>query len=216
MCDSVQFSSNQITFLDKFLNEKNVEILEFLHQQPDDGHDISNIQDKLKELFSIRDFEVSNDQVEITKSKSKSKKKKSKAKKHEIQDVSVNDTESEHSDTNNDNNANDNSDLDEVQEESSNKKPKKEKKEKKVKKEKKTSKVTGYRLYMFGIKDDESQPGKIKEIKDSDELDEFKETASSGEIHKKAFSMASHSWKNMSDEEKQVFNDKAKEINDNA
>ena len=87
------------------------------------------------------------------------------------------------------------------------------KKTSKPKDKKGPSKMTGYRLYMFGIKESDDRKGKIVEIIDSDELEEFKQDKSKGEIRKEAFSRASKIWKAFSDEEKAVYNDEAKEFN---
>lgn len=175
------FTTEQVTFLDRYLVEKGKQLIEFISSPPDEsGHDLSDITDKVREFINVEG-------LEILKETPKKKKKKKK----EEQDVSVEDTDDE----------------------DGGKKTKKKGKTKKEKTEKKPSKITGYRLYMFGIKDDDEKLGKIKEIKNSDALDEFKEDKSSGEIHKKAFSMASASWKELDDDEKKVFNDKAKEIN---
>lgn len=86
--------------------------------------------------------------------------------------------------------------VDDTDDESESETPTKAKKGKKVKKEKKfkVSFPTGHKLFIFGMKIDDLFEGSLKIVKNSDEMAEYGQDKSKGDIHKTSMKKANSNW----------------------
>lgn len=176
---TVQFTETQITHLNRFFTECSGSIMKYLTEgADDDGVEPSELKDKIKTILTTKDFAI----MSAKSMKKKKMKKKTKSVEEEIEETDEDGEE------------------DEVTVKKTKTKTKKAKAKTKTKK-KGSSGPTGHRLYMFGIKDFEAFSGKIVEFKGSDEVEEWGQDKSSGEIHKHCFSLASQSWKDANQDE---------------
>lgn len=181
--NDITFTSTQKGFLDRFMREKIETIVDYLREE------IEVSESKLKEILG--DY-LSIDEIPIMEGIKKTKKGVGKKKKSSDEEVFVEDTDDESSGKT---------------------KKTKSKKEKKVKKEKGHSKTNGFRVYMFGLKDNDEFPDRIKQMKANEAFIEEMDDKSSGEIHRTAVKRVSAAWNEMDEEAKTVFKDKAKEVN---
>ena len=177
---TVQFTGSQVTHLNRFFSECGDSIMDYLIQNIEEGGvEPSELKDKIKTILNTEDFTLSDMDSKSLKTKSK-KKAKAKASIKEDSDEEV--------------------EVDKIPEKKTKVKAQSVAKKTKTKK-KGSSGPTGHRLYMFGIKDFEAFPGGIVEFKGSDEVEEWGQDKSSGEIHKHCFSLASKAWKDAKQDE---------------
>ena len=178
---TVQFTETQITHLNRFFTECSGSIMKYLTEgAEDDGVEPSELKDKIQTILTTKEFTI----MSSKSMKNKKMKKKTTSVEEEIEET---DEEKE-----------------EVTVKKTKTKTKTKTKAKKTKtntKKKGSSGPTGHRLYMFGIKDFEAFSGKIVEFKGSDEVEEWGQDKSNGEIHKHCFSLASQSWKDANQDE---------------
>ena len=167
---TVEFTESQVTHLGRFFTDCGDSIMDYLTQNIEEGGvEPSELKDKIKTILNTEGFTISCDI----------------AKKTSIKDDTYTDVVDEEVCD---------SDI-QLKTKKTKTKAKKPIVEKTTKTKKKgSSGPTGHRLYMFGIKDYKGFLGKIVEFKGSDEVEEWGQDKSSGEIHKHCFSLASKSW----------------------
>ena len=181
------FTKEQIEYLDGFFKEKKSSMMDFINDNgdSDDGFNIQDIEEKLNEFNT--------DMFRITETPKKSKSKgKSKPKSKKSTYVEDSDDDSSNS--------------------SSTEKEKPKKKKKAASKPKKTS---GYSLFMWGTKnDDDSEEMKIGKVNFIKQNESFDEDLKKSKIHTESVARAGKFWANMSDDEKEVFKQKAETLNE--
>lgn len=179
------FTKQQIEFLDGFFKEKKSSMIDFInHGDSDDGFNIQDIQEKLDE-FNTDMFRIT-ETPKKSKGKGKSKPKSKKSTYVEDSDDDSNESSSE-----------------------------KEKPKKKKKASSKPKKTSGYSLFMWGTKnDDDSEEMKMGRVNVIKQNDTFDEDIKKSKIHTESVARAGKIWASMSDDEKEVFKQKAETLNE--